>query len=78
MKLLRSLARCAITFLSLPFLGLGFLWILVDRQRRTWQDIGARTIVVYSFGRPERPVPMPGAERQPVHRQAHAGDALRR
>lgn len=33
-------------FVSLPPLGLGFLWMLDDRRRRTWHDIMASTVVV--------------------------------
>ena len=30
-------------------LGLGFLWILVDRRRRGWDDMLAGTVVVYAW-----------------------------
>jgi len=48
-KALRSFVRFLFTFVSLAFLGLGFAWMLIDRRRRTWQDIVARTVVVYDF-----------------------------
>ncbi|MCW2955926.1 MAG: domain containing protein [Thermoleophilia bacterium] len=39
----RELVRvCA----SLPPLGLGFLWMLDDRERRTWHDLAAQSVVV--------------------------------
>jgi uncharacterized RDD family membrane protein YckC len=50
-RFLRALLRCFATFLSLAFCGLGFAWILVDRRRRSWHDIIAGTVVIYSFGR---------------------------
>jgi uncharacterized RDD family membrane protein YckC len=53
-SLVRSLVRCGMTFVSASVCWMGFAWIVIDRQRRTWQDIVARTIVVYSFGRYER------------------------
>jgi uncharacterized RDD family membrane protein YckC len=55
-SLVRSVVRCAMTFVSAAACWIGFGWILIDRERRTWQDIVARTIVVYSFGRYEREV----------------------
>lgn len=39
----RELAR---VFLSLPPLGLGFLWMLDHRERRTWHDVIGGTVVV--------------------------------
>jgi len=38
--------RYAVSGVSLAAFGLGFLWSLVDRQRRTWHDIAARTVLV--------------------------------
>jgi len=52
-SLTRSLVRCAMTFVSAACCWIGFGWIVIDRQRRTWQDIVARTIVIYSFSRYE-------------------------
>lgn len=46
----RSLIRFLFMTLGLTLLGLGYLWMLVDRRRRTWGDIVARTVVVYDFG----------------------------
>jgi uncharacterized RDD family membrane protein YckC len=47
-----SLRRLGWALLSLLALGLGFLWILVDPQRRAWHDrlSGTRIVVV-----PKRP-----------------------
>lgn len=42
----RALLRFAIALVSLGALGIGFLWCLVDRERRGWHDIVARTTVV--------------------------------
>jgi uncharacterized RDD family membrane protein YckC len=36
-------------YLSTAVFFLGFLWILVDPNRRGWHDIMARTRVVYTF-----------------------------
>ena len=41
-----ALLRFAIALVSLGALGIGFLWCLVDRDRRGWHDIGAHTVVV--------------------------------
>ena len=38
--------RYAIAWISLLALGLGFLWSLIDPQRRTWHDIASRTSLV--------------------------------
>lgn len=48
-KLLRAIARFFFAFVSFAALGLGFAWMLIDRRRRTWQDIVARTVVIYDF-----------------------------
>ena len=42
----RALLRFALALVSLGALGIGFLWCLVDRERRAWHDIAARTAVV--------------------------------
>lgn len=42
----RSTARQAAKLLSVAFLGLGFFWMLVDPQRRTWHDLLSGTRVV--------------------------------
>jgi len=42
----RSLLRFAVMLVSLGALGLGFVWCLVDRERRGWHDIAAKSLVV--------------------------------
>jgi uncharacterized RDD family membrane protein YckC len=49
-RVLRSLARFLGYILSTIPLGAGFLWILVDDQRRGWHDHLAGTRVVYRRG----------------------------
>ena len=38
--------RYAIATLSTAACGLGLLWSLVDRERRTWHDLATRTLFV--------------------------------
>jgi uncharacterized RDD family membrane protein YckC len=38
--------RYGVAALSLAAFGLGFLWSLFDRERRTWHDIASRTRVL--------------------------------
>ena len=38
--------RCAVAWVSLAALGLGYWWVLFDRQRRSWPDIVSRTETV--------------------------------
>jgi uncharacterized RDD family membrane protein YckC len=38
--------RYAVATLSLAAAGLGFLWSLVDRDRRTWHDLASGTVLV--------------------------------
>ncbi len=42
----QSLIRYLVAWLSVAALGLGYLWILVDRERRSWSDIASGTRVV--------------------------------
>ena len=42
----RALLRFGVALVSLLALGLGFLWCLVDRERRAWHDLAAGTRVV--------------------------------
>jgi uncharacterized RDD family membrane protein YckC len=35
----RSVTRCGAALLSAACFGLGYLWCLVDRRRRTWHDM---------------------------------------
>lgn len=47
----RALLRFAVAILSWAAVGLGFLWCLVDRQRRSWHDLAAGTLVVHQASR---------------------------
>ncbi|MEO7916346.1 MAG: RDD family protein [Dokdonella sp.] len=38
--------RFGMAFLSLVALGLGFIWCLIDRDRRAWHDIVSRTRLI--------------------------------
>ena len=38
--------RYAVATLSLAAGGLGFLWSLIDRERRTWHDLASGTVLV--------------------------------
>ena len=42
----QALLRFMIALVSLGACGLGFLWCLVDHDRRAWHDIAARTLLV--------------------------------
>lgn len=42
----RALLRFAVALVSLGAVGAGFLWCLVDRDRRAWHDIAAGTWLV--------------------------------
>lgn len=44
--LAQSLVRFLMAWLSLGFFGLGYLWILIDAERRSWGDIASNTRVV--------------------------------
>jgi uncharacterized RDD family membrane protein YckC len=59
---LRSLVRFLGYLLSLIPLGAGFLWVLVDDDRRAWHDHLAGTSVVYRAGARARVGERPGAE----------------
>lgn len=56
-----SWAQLAIRFVvaiaSLMALGLGFLWSLLDSERRTWHDLASRTVLVR----------LPKPEKRPGH-----------
>lgn len=41
----RALLRFALALVSATALGLGFLWCLIERERRAWHDLGARSRV---------------------------------
>lgn len=42
----QSLLRCLTAWFSLAALGIGYWWVLVDRQRRSWPDIASKTQTV--------------------------------
>ncbi len=42
----RALLRFAVALVSLAAGGLGFLWCLIDSERRAWHDIAAGTLLV--------------------------------
>ena len=47
----RSFVRFLVWPLAFAFCFVGFLWILVDRRRRTWSDLVAGTVVIYDWRR---------------------------
>lgn len=46
----RAVVRFVFMTLGLSLLGLGYLWMLIDKRRRTWGDIVAGTVMVYDSG----------------------------
>lgn len=42
----QALLRFLIAILSLGCLGLGYFWMLIDKQHRTWHDIYSETKVI--------------------------------
>jgi uncharacterized RDD family membrane protein YckC len=42
----RALLRFIVALVSLAALGFGYWWVLVDREKRTWHDIAAGTVMV--------------------------------
>ena len=54
------LIRVLVSILSAAALGLGFTWALFNRERRTWHDLAADTIVIRgSPARAATPKPLP-------------------
>ncbi|WP_456416912.1 RDD family protein [Thiolapillus sp.] len=45
-SLKQAVIRYAVAIVSLAALGLGFLWILIDPQKRAWHDIASGTRLV--------------------------------
>ncbi len=43
----QSLARCLVAMVSIAALGLGYLWLLIDRDRLTWHDRLSGTQLIY-------------------------------
>ncbi|MFC4727725.1 RDD family protein [Coralloluteibacterium thermophilus] len=46
--------RFGVSVVSLAAVGLGFLWSLIDRERRTWHDIASATLMVRLPAPPKR------------------------
>jgi len=46
LTLTQSLARCFFSVLSAIFLGLGYLWILVNKEKLSWSDLATNTKIV--------------------------------
>jgi uncharacterized RDD family membrane protein YckC len=42
----RALLRFVAALISLGPLGAGFVWCLVDREKRAWHDLAARSVLV--------------------------------
>ncbi|MGO3698165.1 MULTISPECIES: RDD family protein [Halomonas] len=42
----QGLVRCVTAWFSLAALGMGYGWVLVDKQRRSWPDIASHTCTV--------------------------------
>jgi len=42
----QALLRFGVALVSLAALGIGFVWMLFDPQKRTWHDIAANTLLV--------------------------------
>lgn len=55
----RALLRTLVKPISIAFLGLGFIGILVHRERRALHDLVAGTAVVYDWGRRAAELPGP-------------------
>lgn len=56
----RALLRFAVSLVSWGALGLGFLWVLVDRKRLAWHDRASGTRLVFSAPATGRTAPPPG------------------
>ncbi|MEY3760652.1 MAG: hypothetical protein RIR39_2143 [Pseudomonadota bacterium] len=44
----QALVRFATASISLSFFGLGYFWILIDKDRRSWHDHLSKTTVFYN------------------------------
>jgi uncharacterized RDD family membrane protein YckC len=58
-SLLRSGIRAVLSLISLGLIGAGYLWVIVDREKRTLHDLIARTDVVCGPGRIDDPITAP-------------------
>ncbi len=48
---IRAYLRFAVSPLAFVACGLGYVWILFDRRRRTWPDLLMGTVVIYDWRR---------------------------
>tara|TARA_B100001167_G_C16766093_1_gene304262 strand:- start:1378 stop:1806 length:429 start_codon:yes stop_codon:yes gene_type:complete len=46
LTLRQSFIRCLVSVLSALFLGLGYLWILINKEKLSWADIATNTKIV--------------------------------
>jgi uncharacterized RDD family membrane protein YckC len=42
----KTMLRCLISTISFAFIGLGYLWILYDKENLSWSDILTKTKVI--------------------------------
>jgi uncharacterized RDD family membrane protein YckC len=42
----QCIIRCVIAFVSMGLFGIGYLWMLFDPKRRSWQDLVSKTHVI--------------------------------
>jgi len=42
----RCILRFIFAMISLAVFGLGFIWILVDKKKRSWHDLVAGTLMI--------------------------------
>jgi uncharacterized RDD family membrane protein YckC len=47
----RAFVRFLVTPASFALCGIGYVWILIVRRRRTWSDLIAGTVVIYDWRR---------------------------
>ena len=67
MKAGNSVRRILMYFVSMVPFFLGFLWILIDDERRGWHDKVANTCVIYAWNAREVQGFLPGTQRQISH-----------
>ena len=74
----RALVRALVLPLSVVALGLGLLGIVFDRERRTWHDLAAGTVVIYDWGAREAEAPATLRDQLSarVRRRRHPADGV--